>query len=73
MNKMLFFFLPDERLHKGFEGTGPGQCGGAAECPQVSLCPVGDMPRAANPSDPLQIWMVLGIESWVPGLTLCIF
>lgn len=33
-------FLLDERLHKGLEGTGPRQRGGAAECPQVSLSPV---------------------------------
>lgn len=51
---MLCFLLPDERLHKGFEGTGPGQCGGAAECPQVSLRPGVALPGAANPSDPLQ-------------------
>lgn len=38
---MLCSLLPDERLHKGFEGTGPGQCGGAAERPQVSLSPRG--------------------------------
>lgn len=48
---MLCFLLPDERLHKGFEGTGPGQCGGAAECPQVSLRPGVALPGVANPSD----------------------
>lgn len=50
VNEMLCSLPPDERLHKGFEGTGPGQCGGAAECPQVSLHPRGDLPGAANPS-----------------------
>lgn len=36
-NKMLCVLFPDERLHKGVEGTGPRQCGRAAECSQVSL------------------------------------
>lgn len=36
-NKVLYFLLPDERLHKGVEGTGPRQCGRPAECAQVSL------------------------------------
>lgn len=36
-NKVLYVLLPDERLHKGVEGTGPRQCGRAAECSQVSL------------------------------------
>lgn len=47
-------FSPDERLHKGFEGAGPGQCGGAAECAQVSLRPGGALPGMSNPSDLLQ-------------------
>lgn len=33
---MLCILLPDERLHKSAEGAGPGQCGRAAECSQVS-------------------------------------
>lgn len=36
-NKILCILLPDERLHKGVEGTGPRQCGRAPECSQVSL------------------------------------
>jgi hypothetical protein len=36
IDQTLCFLLLDERLHKGIEGTGPRQRGGAAECPQVS-------------------------------------
>lgn len=62
---MLCSLLLDERLHKGFEGTGPRQCGGAAECPQVSLSPGGSQSFRFL----VDIDVVLtGIEGWSTSL-----
>ena len=64
INKVLCLLL-DERLYKGVEGTGPRQCGGAAERPQVSLGPVGQ-PTLLNHC---KCGCCLGPRARTPGLT----
>lgn len=61
---MLCFLFADERLHKGFKGTGPRQRGGAAECPQVSLSP---QPFGAPSNSDVLRDQVLEHQAWPPA------